>query len=202
MLKFYYLIALIILSSCHQETFDLIEEEPEAKKSNSFSFVDIEYTVNRASYTKDIIKELYPITITNNTGITQTYTFNPQKNISEKSTFSSRDTRAFSFVNDQQKIKVPITMSNDSVFTYDSGTRWTYSENTSKLEPNVNAQNVITIEPNQKMTLIATFSLREIVTGYRLHLKGNEFGEEVYINGEWSGVYFLDYNIDCTVEPI
>ncbi len=198
-----YLIAILVFLSCSQNVIDDLSEKEQDSVSTNFSFVDIEYIINEGiSYTAEIIKRQYPVTINNNSNTTQIYVFDPQKNIFEVSTFSSSDTRAFSFVDDQQKVKVPITMSDDGTLTYDKGERWTYSGTTQKLRPLINERREIAIKPNHKLLLTASFKLRDVVTDYRLYLKGVEFGEELVIEGVWGGGFFIDYELNYTMELI
>lgn len=200
------LVALLVLSSCGRDDISGFgEEEPEPEFiSTNFSFVDLEYVFidNKTSYIKEITKKNYPIVINNNSDVVQSYIFHPQNNIYEISTFWSGDTRAFSFVDDQQKVKIPLNISENGNIEYDNGTRWIYSKIGQKLRPNIDSYRIIAIKPNHKLVLTSSFKLREVVTNYRLHLKGVEYNEDVFIDGRWGGAIFLDYDIEYTVDSI
>jgi hypothetical protein len=207
MLRYLYFLLLFILLSCNQGL--IIDQDPiidpenenQEMKSTNFFFSGIEYVVNDKRSVKDIVKEQPSIILNNNTSETQTYIFNPKKNIFEVMTFWSADTRAHSFVDSQQRVKVPINISDKGVITYDDGTKWSYSAR-QKIEPSIESCDTITIKPNHKLTLIASFHLREIETSYNLHLKGSEFGEEINIGGKWAGLFVLDYNIDYKIDSL
>jgi hypothetical protein len=204
MIKYFniYIVFIAILSSCGQNTIINPTEKEQKVVSDNYSFVDIEYIVNEFCHSKNIIRKYDPITINNNTSSTQIYNFYPQKNIFEVSAFWSSDSRAFSFVDDQQNIKVPIELSKSGDLIYDNGTRWIYSANEQKMRPEIGSYESISIKPNHKLILASSFHLKELTTSYKLHLKGVEFNEEITIDGQWSGVFFLDYEIDYRIEPI
>ncbi|MDR0394387.1 MAG: hypothetical protein LBH77_04430 [Tannerella sp.] len=195
-----YTITIFALLSCNKNDISSSIKEEQDIISTNYSFVNIEFIINEYYEEKDVIKQNSPITIYNNSGITQTYTFYPQKNISEVSTFYSSDTRAFSFIDGQQYIKIPVTMFEDGTLIYDDGIRWAYTKE-QKLRPILDSYNTITIKPNHILKLTASFHLKVINTEYKLHLIGVEFGEKTAVNGLWSGVFLQSYEIDYTVEP-
>lgn len=189
--------AALILCSCDGGRV----EEPE-KKSSNFSYVDIEYETYASSRVEEIVRENDPIIFNNSSSIEQSYSFDPSKNIYERSTFYSSDTRAFEFVDDGQKVKIPIGMSEEGVLSYDDGTRWNYASGDQRLRPDLDNEIKIDIPANHRLVLTSSFVLRGFATKYKLRLIGVEFGEEIVIEGLWSGSFVSDYDLDYSIEPL
>lgn len=196
-----FVIATLFVCSCERVTGK--SSEKERNVSETFSFSGIEYVADKSGAVDDIIKTYAPIVINNNSDIEQSYMFTPQDNVYESSTFWSGDERAFLFVDDEQKVKIPVAMSDDGIFSYDEGIRWVYSSEEQKLRPDSNdSGHEITIPPHHRLELTSSFTMRSISTRYKLRLQGVEFGEEVIVEGSWSGLLFVDYDLDHTIEPL
>jgi hypothetical protein len=98
--------------------------------------------------------------------------------------------------------KIPIN-AVDSVFLYDNGKRWVYSKN--RQEKNLNKPGgieTVEIEPNSSLTIVSHYHYRDIITHYKLHLKGRERGEYLIIDGHFMWGTFLDYDVEYIIGSI
>lgn len=191
----------ILLISCNSYLDD--KDEDRLQRSTSFSYTKIEFIFDENTSMKDVVKDYPTLIINNNSDINQSFIDDPQKLFFEKSNFWSSDSRAFSYVDDQKYIKTPIGISLNRKFVYDEGKQWMYSNLEQKRRPIIdNPFPTIEIKPKHRLQVYPRFKFKEIATTYRLYLKGIERGEDLIIQGQWSGVIFLDYDADYTIEPL
>lgn len=170
--------------------------------STNFSFDRIEYTLESGGEMEESVKTNDPITINNNTSVEQEYVFNPRDHAYDKVTFSCGDSRAFEFTGDEQKVKVPVSISEDGTFQYDDGARWFYLEGDQQVKPELGSETTLSIPPHHSLVVNSSFTCIAIPADYKLYLRGNEFGEELIIDGSWSGSFVTDYDLKYKITPI
>lgn len=201
MIKYIYLQTIaFILCSCQPQSIENNKEE--IKNSTTFSYVKIEYIFDKNTQVEETRKKYPIVIINNNTESKQTYTDNPQKYFFEKSNFWSSDTRAFSYIENQQLVKTPTGKSADGSFVYKEEVQWLYSKQEQKRIPNTELSKTIYIKPKHRLSIIPRVTSKVIVTTYKIYFIGKEEGEILTITGRWSGVMFVDYNADYIEEPI
>jgi hypothetical protein len=186
------------LSSCDSEP---TPDVPEVSKN--FSFERIEYEVR--SYRGEMeesVKTNYPMMIYNNSSVEQPYIFNPRDNAYDRMTFSSGDSRAFKFTGDEQNVKVPTWISPDGTFQYDDGARWFYQRGDQQIRPELDSETILSIKPDHALVITSSFTYLAVPADYKLYLKGDEFGEEIVVEGSCANVMVVDYSLEYEMIPL
>jgi hypothetical protein len=189
-------VAAFALASCE------VAEIPLEEGSETFAFVDIEYLSGKESRVEYVVEKVAPFTFYNKGHIEQTYSYDTKSHSREWSKFRSDDPRAFDFTQAPPTVKTPDLISETGIVFCDAGERWSYASDEQRLSPIKGAVSTSPVPPNYKVQTTATFRYMRMEAPYRLRLKGVELGEEIEVEGVWSGLVLYDWEIAQSLDPI
>jgi hypothetical protein len=193
-------IAYLALVSC--ETAELPTVEEPEKVSVTFVFVDIEDLSGKESSMEYVVEKLAPFTFYNKGPIEQTYTYDSKGHSLEWSKFRSDDPRAFDFAEAPSTVKIPSRISETGIVFCEGVARWSYASDEQRLSPIKGAVSTSPVPSYYKIETTATFRYKRMQAPYRLRLRGVEFGEEIEVDGMWSGLLLHDLEIAQSLDPI
>lgn len=156
----------------------------------NFVITDIEYLLDDDSGMEDVVVQFDPLTFTNNTSTEQMYIFSSDDHFSDRSHFRSSDTLAFSFMDDVQKVKVPVMIGDGSIIC-DDGTRWSYVEGEQTQKSLIGIVREIPVKPGHTMEVSVSLTVREMTAKYRLKAEEVISGEIIEVEGDWSGALLV-----------
>lgn len=193
--------ATLALGACSEPTggeFPPKDDPP--KMSENFMFAGIEYPFDGESTGEYIIKKGPPFTFNNNSPVEQVYRYESVNHTFNSSEFRSDDKRAFQLVGAAPQVEVPRHI-------YDAGIEvgsweWPYTEGEQRREPSTWSVSDIRIPPRNTMTLNVTYRYKSLGARYRLHLMGVEQGEEITVEGLWSGLFLEHIDTGVKMEPL
>ena len=183
-----YLFLSFLLISCESEKENI--EIPEI-----YSFKEITYLCT--DWCDDIFYgELPQIEFSNKTTSVQYYTFDPLEGITESSQFASDDVSAFTFVEDSIFVNIPIDITDKNISL--SSRKWLYSNKREMAKPEINLTQVISIDPYKKIIIKTRLYFHRYSTLYELTAIEKQSKIEKKINGEWTGIYPINVEVDIS----
>jgi hypothetical protein len=184
--------ASLLLYSC-----DSIDEQSVVIEDNleEYSFKKIEYLFTDGSEKSLSNMNLPTMTYSNGTSLMQTINVNPLEGIVETSQFATNDTNGFTLLTDSTLVSVPFYINESNNISL-GGKKRLYSYNIEKQKPNFNTSSSFQIQPYQKLTIKPKLVLQRYSVKYILTLEEKNTAKEVWIEGQWIGVYLTNAIID------
>jgi hypothetical protein len=171
------IISLLILAACQKDRQQNFTN-PEKEK---YDIVDLTFSAS-PSDTEQLITMPRPnLEYSNGTSLQQRVEVKPE-GIFESSTFQST---TYDIVASEHAIPQTITGTDISL----SAKKWLYKEEETRQPSALVFQDVIFVDPNKKLTVNLSIVYRKITARYVLKLKGQSSGEQVSVNGTWTGIY-------------
>lgn len=202
--------AVLALASCEKEIDEPTDELQ--KVSENFTFKSIEFLFDENSEMKFETQKFPASTIRNDWFFEMRICYDPRRLPPNRITFGSSDKRAFKLVDEEVRVEVPWRISETGIELsdnqwYDSWYIWYgwYYAKGEQLREQLSSwsESDIVVPPRHSITLSTSYRFRTLSTRYRLHLKGVEEGEEITVDGLWTG-RFLDAILqnDVHIEPL
>ena len=179
--------AAVFFIACQKEKPSLPEPEVPAEPAEKhYVLTRITYSIQEGDGETLAIIPQRTSTLSNGTSVTQSLTTSYTDGINESSVFSSADTEAAAFINnDTTAVAVPQEISAGTISLGEK--KWHFMNRLQTLPATLKIEDVYDVPPRKSLTVEPAITIRKLRLSFTAVFSEKVSGEEKIITGEWNG---------------